>query len=62
MGKVMSYVFTLSMCVQPIGQIAYGALFDLFFDSPCLVLLPSGVIICITGFLSIGFFRKLGKN
>lgn len=62
MGKVMSYVFTLSMCVQSIGQIAYGALFDLFFDSPCLVLLPSGVIICITGFLSIGFFRKLGKN
>ena len=30
MGKVMSYVFTLSMCAQPVGQIVYGALFDRF--------------------------------
>ena len=33
MGKVMSCVFTLSMCAQPIGQIVYGALFDQFSNS-----------------------------
>lgn len=30
MGKVMSCVFTLSMCAQPVGQVVYGALFDCF--------------------------------
>ena len=28
MGKVMSCVFTLSMCAQPVGQMVYGSLFD----------------------------------
>ena len=32
MGKVMSCVFTLSMCAQPVGQVVYGALFDCFSD------------------------------
>ena len=50
MGKVMSYVFTLSMCAQPIGQMVYGALFDLLFDrvywvrrerEPCSTTRPS---------------------
>ena len=58
MGKVMSYVFTFSMCAQPIGQIAYGALFDYFKDCVFLVLIPSGLAICLTGLLSKGFFKK----
>ena len=32
MGKVMSCVFTLSMCAQPVGQVVYGALFDCVRD------------------------------
>lgn len=59
MGKVMSYVFTLSMCVQPVGQIVYGVLFDLFSDRPYLILIPSGLILCLIGFLSRSFFIKL---
>ena len=58
MGKVMSCVFTLAMCAQPIGQILYGALFDWFSDSPYFVLLPSGFLVCIIGILSRKYFKK----
>lgn len=58
MGKIMSYVFTLTMCAQPAGQIIYGALFDWFSDSPYFVLIPSGILVCIIGLLSTQFFRN----
>lgn len=61
MGKVMSYVFTLSMCAQPVGQIVYGALFDWFSESPYWVLFPSGLLVCIFGMASVKFFVKLEK-
>lgn len=44
MGKVMSCVFTLSMCAQPVGQVVYGALFDCFSDSVYWVLIPTGSV------------------
>ena len=59
MGKVMSYVFTLSLCAQPFGQLIYGALFDRFADSVYWVLIPSGFLVCAIGFTSKGFFAKL---
>lgn len=62
MGKVMSYVFTLSMCAQPAGQIIYGALFDKFSDSIYWVMLPSGLLICLIGMASLGFFKKFEKQ
>ena len=62
MGKVMSYVFTLSMCAQPVGQIIYGALFDRFADSVYWVLIPSGVIVCLIGFCSVRFFRRFEQE
>lgn len=61
MGKVMSYVFTLSLCAQPAGQIIYGAFFDFFSDSVYWVLLPSGLIICLIGFFSRYLLRTFEK-
>lgn len=55
MGKVMSYVFTLSMCAQPAGQVIYGTLFDHFSDNVYFVLIPSGLLICLIGLLSRHF-------
>lgn len=55
MGKVMSYVFTLSMCAQPAGQVIYGALFDHFSNNVYFVLIPSGLLICLIGLLSRHF-------
>ena len=62
MGKVMSYVFTLSMCAQPAGQIIYGALFDQFSDSVCWVRIPSGLIVGMISLASSGFFRKFERQ
>ena len=57
MGKVMSCVYTLAMCAQPLGQVLYGALFDRL--APQWVLLPSGLLLCAVGLFSAGFFRRM---
>ena len=57
MGKVMSCVFTLAMCAQPLGQLVYGILFDRL--APSWVLLPSGLLLCAVGLFSAGFFRRM---
>ena len=60
MGKVMSCVFTLSMCAQPLGQLVYGFLFDHL--APPWVLLPSGLLLCAVGLFSAGFFRRMDQD
>ena len=62
MGKVMAYVFTLSLCAQPLGQILYGALFDRCGARAYWVLVPSGLLVCLTGALSRGFLGRLGER
>jgi MFS family permease len=62
MGKVMSYISTIVMCAQPLGQIIYGFLFDSLSNAVYFVLIPSGLIVCIIGILAAGFFRGLGKE
>lgn len=59
MGKVMSCVFTLSMCAQPVGQMVYGALFDCFSDSVYWVLIPTGMLICLIAVASQGFLKRM---
>ncbi|WP_312071996.1 MFS transporter [Anaerotignum propionicum] len=60
-GKVMSYISTITMCAQPIGQTLYGLLFDSFTDSVYLVLIPTGIIVCVIGLSARGLFRKLDR-
>ena len=59
MGKVMSCVFTLSMCAQPVGQVVYGALFDCVSDSVYWVLIPTGMLICLIAVASRGFLKRM---
>ena len=59
MGKVMSCVYTLSMCAQPVGQVVYGALFDCFSDSVYWVLIPTGMLICLIAVASRGFLKRM---
>ena len=61
-GKVMAYTSTLSMCVQPIGQIIYGFLFDKFHSAIYFVLIPTGIIVCIVGLSAMNFFRDMEKE
>ena len=61
-GKVMAYTSTVTLCVQPIGQIVYGFLFDRFRNMIYLCLIPTGVIVCAVGMSAMGFFRKIEKE
>ncbi len=57
-GKVMAYTSAVTLCVQPIGQIVYGFLFDRFHSTVYFVLIPTGIIVCIMGLAAMIFFRK----
>ena len=61
-GKVMAYTSTITLCVQPIGQIVYGFLFDRFQNVIYLCLIPTGVIVCIVGLSAMGFFKNIEKE
>lgn len=61
-GKVMAYTSTVTLCVQPIGQIVYGFLFDRFQDTVYLVLIPTGIMVCIVGLSAKGFFKNMEKE
>ena len=61
-GKVMAYTSTITLCVQPIGQIVYGFLFDRFHNAVYFVLIPTGIIVCIVGLSAMSFFRNMERN
>ena len=44
LGKVASFVVTISTCAIPLGQAMYGGLFDAFHALPWLVFLFGGVV------------------
>lgn len=58
-GKVMAYVAAISMCAQPLGQMVYGILFDELSNAVFLVLLPTGILVCMIGLLAVKFFKSL---
>ena len=57
-GKIMAYTSAVTLCAQPVGQMVYGFLFDKFQGAVYLVLIPSGIVVCVIGLLATGFFRK----
>ncbi len=61
-GKVMAYTSTVTLCVQPIGQIVYGFLFDRFHSAVYFVLIPTGIMVCIVGLSAMSFFRNMEKE
>lgn len=58
MGKIMAYTSTVTLCVQPIGQIVYGFLFDQFRNKVYLCLIPTGIIVCMIGLFAKGSFKN----
>lgn len=61
MGKIMAYTSMITLCAQPVGQIVYGFWFDWFSKAVYLVLIPTGVIVCMMGLLTAGVFRRLER-
>ena len=61
-GKIMAYTSAVTLCAQPVGQMVYGFLFDRFHGAVYLVLIPSGIMVCVIGLLATGFFGKLDEK
>lgn len=61
-GKVMAYTSVITLCVQPVGQIVYGFCFDRFHNAAYLVLIPTGIIVCVVGFAAAGLFKNLERK
>ncbi len=62
LGKIMAVTSALTMCAQPLGQMAYGFLFDIVSGAVFLVLIPTGLMAGGAGLLSAGFFKRLEKG
>lgn len=58
-GKVMACTVTITICIQPLGQMVYGFLFDSLSSAVYLILIPTGLIVSAMGFLTTGFFKRL---
>lgn len=61
LGKVTAYIMTLTMCAQPVGQAAYGLLFDRFSDSLYLPVIATALIAAAIGWASKGLFARLER-
>ena len=51
LGKIMAYVMTISLCMQPLGQMVYGILFETFTEHIMWIMLGSAVSIVLISVL-----------
>lgn len=58
-GKVISVIFTVSMCVQPLGNAVYGILFEICKGVEYAVVLFSGVMSAVIAIGSRKIFSRL---
>lgn len=61
-GKVMACISTITLCAQPLGQLAYGLMLDAAAGRGWLVLLPTGVVLCALGLAGRGLFARWGEE
>lgn len=60
LGKVMAYTATISLCMQPLGQIAYGVLFDRLKNHVEWIMFGSGLAVALLSLLSRKAFVESG--
>lgn len=58
-GKVMATLIAVAMCGQPIGQLFYGILFDIFSTNTWVVLLIASMASILISWYSKKIFSKL---
>ncbi len=61
LGKVMSYTATITLCAQPLGQMAYGILFDILRNRVFLIFIPASIILYIIGIASKKMFSNFER-
>lgn len=62
MGKVSAYTSAFTQCIQPLGQILYGFLFDSFSRGVAWILICTGILMGGFGLMVKGFFEKMEKE
>jgi MFS family permease len=60
-GKIMAYTSMIALCMQPVGQMLYGFLFDTFYHTISVVLIGTGLVVCIIAWYTKKFFILLEK-
>lgn len=58
-GKVIALMMSIAMCAQPIGQILYGFIFDIFKNNTGIILISVSVISIIISISAKKIFSKL---
>ena len=61
-GKVMACTSAVTLCVQPVGQMAYGYLFERFCGSVFLVFLATGLALWAVGGTAKRMFAGNGRG
>ena len=62
MGKIMSYVYTLSLCAQPVGQLLFGWLLDRYSSELPAIFLGCGLVIGLIGVLTARYIRRIDRD
>ena len=62
MGKVMSYVYTLSLCAQPVGQLLFGWLLDRYSSELSAIFLGCGLVIGLIGALTARYIGRIDRD
>ncbi|CEP83810.1 MFS transporter [Paraclostridium sordellii] len=61
-GKVISFCLAMTMCSQPIGQIIYGYLFEVFKDDTYIIIFVAVLISSLIAFMSKKIFSNLKET
>lgn len=62
LGKVMATIMAVTSCAQPVGQAAYGVLFDVMAHVPWLLLFIAAGLGVVLAVISIPVFRDLNAS
>ena len=58
-GKIMASLVYIAMCGQPIGQMIYGILFDVFSGNAWIVMLIASIASILITWYSRQVFKQL---
>ena len=61
-GKIMASLVYIAMCGQPIGQMIYGILFDIFESHTCIVLIAAANAAFLISLYSKRIFSQLENS
>lgn len=62
LGKIMAFVTTVSICVEPLGRAVYGILFDLLHHHVDLLLLTTAVFTMMVSYTAKGPLKEMGDR